>query len=73
MPMPEMIPVTSSNIAAIGYDQASQEVYVRFLNGSLYVYRGVPEFLFEEFKVASSYGSFLHRNFKNAYPYERLK
>lgn len=73
MPMPEMIHVNSSNIDAIGYDLASQEVYVRFLNGSLYVYRGVPEFLYDEFKAAPSYGSFLHRNIKNAYPYERLK
>ncbi len=73
MSMPEMIPVSSSNISAIGYDSPSQEVYVRFLNGSLYVYRGVPEFLFDEFKNAPSYGSFLHRNFKNSYPYERLE
>ena len=72
MSIPEMIPVSSSNIAAIGYDNSSQDVYVRFLNGSLYVYRGVPEFLFEEFKTAPSHGSFLHRNFKNVYPYERL-
>ncbi len=71
--LPDMIRVNSSNIAAIGYDSASQEVYVRFLDGSLYVYRGVPEFLYEEFKAASSYGSFLHRNFKNVYPYERLE
>ena len=56
--LPDMIRVNSSNIAAIGYDSASQEVYVRFLDGSLYVYRGVPEFLYEEFKAASSYDSF---------------
>jgi hypothetical protein len=37
-----MIPVSSSNIESIGYDEQNGQVYVRFLNGSLYVYKGVP-------------------------------
>ena len=73
MSMPEMVPVSLSSIASIGYDESSQDAYVRFNNSSLYVYRGVPAFLFEEFKTSPSLGSFLHRNFKNVYPYERLE
>lgn len=67
-----MIPVSSSNIESIGYDEGSQEVYVRFLNTSLYVYRGVPQHEFENLRDAPSLGSYLHRNYKNVYPYERI-
>lgn len=71
MSAPEMHPVSSSNIAAVGYDPESQSVYVQFLNGSTYRYNGVPEHEFENLRTASSVGSYLNRNFKNVYPYER--
>jgi len=67
-----MIPVSSSNIESIGYDDQNEQVYVRFLNGSLYVYKGVPLHEFENLRDAPSLGSYLHRNYKNVYPYERI-
>ncbi|MDD2984668.1 MAG: KTSC domain-containing protein [Crocinitomicaceae bacterium] len=72
MSVPEMIPVSSSNIESIGYDEQNEQVYVRFLNGSLYVYKGVPLHEFENLRDAPSLGSYLHRNYKNIYPYERI-
>lgn len=72
MSVPEMIPVSSSNIESIGYDEQNEHVYVRFLNGSLYVYKGVPLHEFENLRDAPSLGSYLHRNYKNVYPYERI-
>ncbi|MBS1535787.1 MAG: KTSC domain-containing protein [Bacteroidetes bacterium] len=72
MSVPEMIPVSSSNIESIGYDEQNEQVYVRFLNGSLYVYKGVPLREFEDLLNAPSLGSYLHRNYKNVYPYERI-
>ena len=71
MAIPEMQPVSSSNIAAVGYDADSQTVYVQFLNGSTYAYKGVPAHEFENLRTAASVGSYLNRNFKNVYPYER--
>lgn len=71
MLMPDMQPVSSSNIAAVGYDAENQTVYVQFLNGSTYAYKGVPEHEFENLLTAPSVGSYLNRNFKNVYPYER--
>jgi len=71
--IPEMTSVSSSNISEIGYDDATQEVYVRFLNGSLYVYKGVPQFEFDGLLNAPSIGSYLHRNYKNVFPYERVE
>lgn len=72
MSIPEMQQVSSSNIAAVGYDAENQVVHVQFLNGSTYAYKGVPEYEFESLRHASSVGSYLNRNYKNVYPYERI-
>ncbi len=68
-----MIPVTSSNVESIGYDESQQVLYVRFLSGGLYIYKGVNSYEFEGLLNASSVGSYLHRNIKNVYPYERIE
>lgn len=73
MSYPEMTPVSSSNIESVGYDKANLEVYVRFINGSLYKYIGVPQHEFENLRDASSVGSYLNRYFKNVYSYERIE
>jgi hypothetical protein len=68
-----MISVSSSNIESLGYDEQNQITYVRFNNGMLYVYKDVPKYEYEELLTAPSIGSYLHRNFKNIYPYERIE
>jgi len=73
MALPTMIHVDSSNVAQIGYDEPNQEVYVRFTNNTLYTYKGVPKHEFEGLKNAPSIGSYLHRNYKNVFPYERIE
>ena len=72
MSIPEMQPVSSSNIAAVGYDAENESVYVQFLDGSTYAYKGVREHEFENLRTAPSVGSYLNRNYKNVYPYERM-
>jgi hypothetical protein len=72
MSMPEMHPVSSSNIAAVGYDADYQTVHVQFLNGTTYAYKGVPEHEYENLRTAASVGTYLNRNYKNVYPYERI-
>lgn len=57
--LPALIPVVSSNVQEIGYQQDSQTLYVRFKNGSLYAYSGVEESVFEELRTAKSVGSYL--------------
>ena len=69
----EMISVSSSNVGSIGYDETNQILYVGFLNNTLYIYKGVPVGEFEGLLNAPSVGSYLHRNIKNLYPYERLE
>lgn len=69
----EMENVSSSNIDSVGYDEENQIVYVRFMNQALYIYKGVSLFEFQGLKNAPSVGSYLHRNFKNVYPYQRIE
>lgn len=69
----EMVQVSSSNVESIGYDEQQQILYVRFLNGSLYIYKGVSVYEFEGLRDAPSVGSYLHRNIRNFYAYERIE
>ncbi|MBS3901837.1 MAG: KTSC domain-containing protein [Dethiobacter sp.] len=70
----EMIPVSSSNVQAIGYDEANQVLYVRFNNNSLYCYQGVPIAEFDGLQNASSKGTYLNANIKKGpYPFQRLE
>ena len=52
-------PVTSSNIASIGYDPDEKVLEVEFLDGSVYQYHGVPETHYRNLMVASSHGTYL--------------
>ena len=70
--MPDMVSVDSSNIDAIGYEQATRELYVRFLSGGTYIYSEVPVECFEELLRAPSKGSYLNRAIKSAYTYRHL-
>lgn len=68
-----MIPVDSSNVESVGYDEDEQILYVRFLTGATYIYKGVNNYEFEGLVSAPSVGSYLHRYIKNNYPYERIE
>ncbi|NQU80463.1 MAG: KTSC domain-containing protein [Bacteroidetes bacterium] len=73
MELPEMQPVSSSNIDSVGYDESSEILYIRFLNGSLYIYKNVSLLVYEQLLSAPSLGSYMHRNIKGAYAYERIE
>jgi hypothetical protein len=70
--MPEMIFVDSSNIEAVGYDESTQELHVRFLSGGYYVYHEVPREIFDNLLGAPSKGSFLNREIKRVYRFSKL-
>lgn len=64
-------PVTSSNVASIGYDRDRMTLEVEFRDGSVYQYFDVPEAVYQEFMRAESKGRFMHTNIKNSYRYVR--
>jgi len=65
-----MIPVSSSNIHSIGYDNSN--LYVRFNSGATYRYINVPENLYKNLMNASSKGSYLDSYIKGAYSYQKI-
>ena len=69
--MPEMIYVDSSNIEAIGYDDAAQELHVQFISGGCYIYHSVPRQIYEGLMGAPSKGSFLNREVKGVYQFTK--
>ena len=65
-------PVSSSHIAAIGYDPNTMTLEVEFNDGSLYQYFDVPERVYQELMQAGSKGRFMHANVRNSYRYAKL-
>jgi hypothetical protein len=66
------IPVSSSNIASVGYDVATQTLQVEFLSGSLYQYFDVPQNIFDEFINAASKGKYFAAQIKGIYRYAKV-
>ena len=64
--------VASSNIAAVGYDRATETLEVEFVSRSVYQYYNVPRNMYDELMGAGSKGRFLNTYIKNAYPYSRV-
>lgn len=69
----QMIKVSSSNVSEVGYNDNNSTLYVRFNNNTLYQYFGVPKIEYEGLLYAPSVGSYLYRNIKGIYTYERLE
>lgn len=65
-----MIPVSSSNISSIGYENGT--LYVTFHHGGLYAYFNVPESIYHGLMSASSHGSYLASHVKGVYSYKRI-
>lgn len=67
----QSVHVQSSNIEDIEYDVELQELTVKFLSGSTYVYFGVPEAVWEDLMNASSKGSYFYHNIRNTYSFKK--
>lgn len=67
-----LVPVTSSNLAAIGYDAANSQLHVKFKNGGVFVYSGVPADKHKALMAAKSIGSHFHAHIRNAHTAVKL-
>lgn len=68
----ERKPVTSSNIASIGYDENTSTLEIEFLNNSIYQYFDVPQQIYQGLMQADSHGQFLAQNIKGIYRYSKV-
>ncbi|QDD87437.1 KTSC domain-containing protein [Bacillus cereus] len=66
-----MVPVSSSNLASVGYDDSSKTLYVSFQNGRLYKYYAVPNSIYQGLMSATSHGQYFDRYVvKGGYSYD---
>ena len=72
-----MQPVTSSNVAAVGYtpgpDGKPGNLYVRFKSGDTYVYADVPAEEFAALLAADSPGQYHARRIKGVYGFHKAE
>jgi hypothetical protein len=67
-------PVSSSNLASVGYDPTTRTLEVEFHNGSIYQYFDVPAFIYSGLMSASSHGSYLDQYIKKGgYSYQQIR
>jgi hypothetical protein len=59
-------PVSSSNLASVGYDSSTQVLEVEFLHGSIYQYSGIPSSVYVDLMAASSHGSYFDQYVKKS-------
>lgn len=75
-PKPEMVPVTSSQISKIGYDEETQTLAVEFKakggSGSLYHYSDVSPETHAAFMKAESKGTHLGKHIKGKHPFKKI-
>lgn len=63
--------VLSSNISHIGYF-SSDRLVVKFKNGRVYLYSGVPANVYSDFMGADSKGNFLNTRIKEIYAVKEI-
>ena len=66
-------PVSSTELASVGYDEATSVLEVEFQKGGIYQYFGVPVEVYEQLIAASSKGSYFNQVVKKGgYPFARI-
>ncbi len=68
----KLLPVESSNLAAVGYNLDTNELEVAFLDGSVYRYFEVPLEEANALMDAPSHGTYFYWNIRLNYAYERI-
>ena len=71
--MPDMIHVDSSSIEAIGYDESTQELHIKYLkSGETYVYNAVEQWRFDELMRTDSKGQYVNAEIKPNHTFSKL-
>ena len=65
--------VESSNIESIGHSYPRRILEIKFKNGGVYRYKGVPRTEFKKLLSAPSKGKAFYNDIKYNYPYKKYK
>ena len=69
----DRIPVRSSNIKAVGYDNTTLVLEIEFHDGGIYQYLDFSKSSYDDFVKAGSKGSYFHRHIKGKYRARKTK
>ncbi|MEA5034216.1 KTSC domain-containing protein [Cloacibacillus evryensis] len=69
----DRVHVSSKHLESVGYDPLNRLLEIRFLDGSIYLYKNVPEALFKGLMSASSKGTFFRDKLRNNPMYPSVK
>ena len=61
----------SSDLAAVGYDEESQTLAVKFRNNAVYQFYDVPQDIFKNLLQSESKGDYFYTHIRNIYPFSR--
>ncbi|EJK9766270.1 KTSC domain-containing protein [Salmonella enterica] len=59
--------VSSSDLRSVGFDPELNVLEIEFNSGGIYMYSGVPEYVYQDLMTASSKGRYFHANIKDKY------
>jgi len=68
----KLIPVKSSNIKAVGYNELKMKLRVEFKSGGTYEYKDVPRKVWMDFIESKSLGKYFFSHIKGKYSYEKI-
>ncbi len=68
----KFIPVESSMILGVRYDEAVFDLEIIFRTGEKYRYKNVPRFVYDGLLNAESQGQYMHKYVLGRYDYERI-
>lgn len=68
----QRLPVESSDVVSVGYDEAARLLEVEFRGGRLYRYRDVEPEIYQQFLRAESHGQYLFAHVNGRYRYEKV-
>ena len=62
----------STVVAAVQYYPEKNVLRVRYVSGSVYDYKAVPEKIYREMKSSGSKGVYLNKNIKGKYDFDKV-
>jgi hypothetical protein len=69
----QRIPVISSCLRSVGFDESSVTLEIEFIDGGIYQYSRVPDKVHASLMSAASKGSYFDRNIRKAgYPCKKI-
>lgn len=70
--MEALVPVTSSQVKAIGYDQATKTLAIKFNSGGVYHYDNVEPEKHTAFMAAESKGKFFGKEIRGKHEHRKV-